>query len=372
MKIYLGRGRVAAGRFSARSDHLGERRVPAAAKMRGMTAAGQDKPKDGSTVTVLLALGANLGIAILKALAGLLTGSAALLSEAAHSVGDTVTELLLLTALRRSRRPADRRHPFGYGKERFFWSLLAAIGILVLGAAFSFFEGYRTLHGHGEEPSRAWVGYLVLGLSAVLEGISFRQGIRQLRSEAARMGETWRSYLATPRDPTVKSVVLEDAAALIGIVLAFAGLALHEVTGSAVWDGGAALAIGALLVVVAYQLAQTNKGLLIGQQANVKLVRAIRFRLVEQPEVEKVVDILTMIVGSDSILLCARLDFQDSLTAAELERICVRIDGSLREEFSDLGEVFLEPVPRNDPELRARVLARYGDILEREDRPASG
>jgi cation diffusion facilitator family transporter len=334
-----------------------------------MATAGSEKQRDGgSTLTVVLALGANLGIAVLKALAGLLTGSAALLSEAAHSVGDTVTELLLLTALRRSRRPADRRHPFGYGKERFFWSLLAAVGILVSGAAFSFFEGYRALHGHGEQQKDAWIGYLVLGISAVLEGISFRQGIRQLRAESVRVGETWRSYLRTPRDPTVKSVVLEDSAALAGIVLAFGGLALHQVTGSAVWDGSAALAIGALLVMVAYQLAQTNKGLLIGQQANVKLVRAIRLRLTEQPEVEKVVDILTMIVGSDSILLCARLDFDDALHAADLERACVRIDGSLREEFPDLGEVFLEPVPRNDPVLRARVLARYGDILERDVR----
>ncbi|GAA5182967.1 cation diffusion facilitator family transporter [Rugosimonospora acidiphila] len=338
-----------------------------------MTTASQNKSQDGSTVTVLLALAANLGIAILKALAGLLTGSAALLSEAAHSVGDTVTELLLLTALRRSRRPADRRHPFGYGKERFFWSLLAAIGILASGAAFSFYEGYRTLRGHGGEEGRAWVGYAVLGLSAVLEGISFSQGVRQLRAESARMGETWRAYLRNPRDPTVKSVVLEDSAALIGIVLAFAGLALHQATGSAVYDGTAALAIAALLVVVAYQLAQTSKGLLIGQQANVRLVRAIRIRLAEQPEVEKVVDILTMIVGSDNILLCARLDFQDSLSAAELERACVRIDASLRQEFTDLDEVFLEPVPRNDPELRARVLARYGDILERDvQRPAPG
>jgi cation diffusion facilitator family transporter len=374
--------RISAGR-EARSE---TRRFPRkraereTAKMGGMTTPehksppGEHKSPDGSTLTVLLALAANLGIAILKALAGLLTGSAALLSEAAHSVGDTVTELLLLTALRRSRRPADRRHPFGYGKERFFWSLLAAVGILISGAAFSFYQGYRTVSGHGGEQSRdAWVGYLVLALSAVLEGISFSQGVRQLRAESARMGQTWRTYLRIPRDPTVKTVVLEDSAALIGILLAFAGLALHEATGSARWDGVAALAIGALLVVVAYQLAQTSKGLLIGQQANIKLVRAIRVRLAEQPEVEKVVDILTMIVGSDSILLCARLDFRDSLTAAELERVCMRIDGSLRREFTDLDEVFLEPVPRNDPELRARVLARYGDILERDvQQPSTG
>src|SRR6266550_2778157 len=141
-------------------------------------------PSAESSVTVVLALAVNVGIAVLKAIAGVFTGSAALLSEAAHSVGDSVTEVLLLTALRRSRRPADKRHPFGHGKERYVWSLLAAVGILVFGAAYSFYEGLHTILSGPAEQTAAWVNYLVLALSFVLEAVSFTQSFRQLRRES--------------------------------------------------------------------------------------------------------------------------------------------------------------------------------------------
>jgi len=321
---------------------------------------------EDSVVTVLLALAANVGIAVLKAFAGLFTGSAALLSEAAHSVGDSVTEVLLLTALRRSRRPADKQHPFGHGKERYVWSLLAAVGILVFGAAYSFYEGLHTILAGHEERTTAWINYVVLAISFVLEAISFTQSFRQLRREARREVVTVRGYLRDPEDPTVKSVVLEDTAALVGLVLAFAGVGLHQLTGQVFWDGAAALGIGVLLVAVAFTLLQTNMGLLIGKQANIRLVRRIRGYLEEQPEVEKMVDLLTMMVGTGRVLVCARLDFDDNLSAAQLERVCVRIDNELRAEFVALDEVFLEPVPRSDQGLRARVLARYGDILDRD------
>ncbi len=327
----------------------------------------EPSPAPESVATVLVALAVNVGIAVMKALAGLFTGSAALLSEAAHSVGDSVTEVLLLTALRRSKRPADRRHPFGHGKERYFWSLLAAVGILISGAAYSVYQGVHTMLGEPGEAVAPWVNYLVLALSFVLEAVSFTQSVRQLRREAAREGTSRREYLRDPEDPTVKSVVLEDSAALIGLVLAFGGVGLHQLTGDVFWDGAAALAIGALLAVVAFQLAKTNMGLLIGKQANLHLVRRMRVFLEAQPEVEKLVDLLTMMVGTGRILLCARLDFDDRLTAGELELVCVRIDADLRGQFGALDEVFLEPVPRTDKALRARVLARYGDVL---DRPA--
>ncbi len=327
-----------------------------------------DEVPAGSRLTVLLALAANVGIAVLKAIAGLLTGSAALLSEAAHSVGDTITEVLLLTALRRSARPADKWHPFGHGKERYFWSLLAAMGILVSGAGFSVYQGiHAILAGSAREETAYWVNYVVLALSAVLEGISFTQSLRELRTQAATEGVGRLAYLRDPEDPTVKSVVFEDGAALIGLALAFVGVALRQVTGEPLWDGLAALAIGLLLMAVAFFLARTNVGLLIGKQANIRLVRRIRVFLEDQPEVEKLVDLLTMMVGTGRILLCARLDFVDTLTAADLERVCVRVDRDLRGLFTALDEVFLEPVPRNDADLRARVLARYGDVL---DRPA--
>src|SRR4051812_38691424 len=179
----------------------------------------ETQQKDEGTLTVLLALFANLGVGVLKLIAGLISGSSALLSEAAHSAGDSTTEVLLLVAQRRSRKPADRSYPFGYGKERFFWSLLAAVAIFVSGSAFAFYQGFHTILGSsgGESSTELWINYPVLALAAILEGISLRQAAGQLRREARRTHSTMRGYLLKPRDPTVNSVVLEDTAAMIGI-----------------------------------------------------------------------------------------------------------------------------------------------------------
>src|SRR5882757_8234377 len=326
----------------------------------GAEEAGKSGEHGESLLTVLLALGANTAIAVAKLVAGLLTGSSAMLSEAAHSAADCGTELFLLTALRRSARPADRSHPFGYGKERYFWSLLAAVSIFTAGALFSLYQGIHTLTGNPEEHQDVLVGYLVLAAAAVLESISLTQAIRQVRNEKAKDDLPLLAYLRRSDDPTVKTVLYEDCAALLGLLFAFGGIGLTQLTGSAVWDGIASLLIGLLLVLVAYLLGRTNMNLLIGRQADSRLVYAVRDRLAAQPEVEAVVDLLTMLTGTDRVLVCARLDFDDSISAAELERACVRIDGELRREFPDLDEIFLEPVPRNDPELRARVRARYG------------
>jgi cation diffusion facilitator family transporter len=319
-----------------------------------------EQERSESTLTVLVALGANLAIAILKLVAGLITGSAAILAEAAHSVADTFTEALLLTALRRSEKPADRRHPFGYGKERYFWSLLAAVSIFTSGALFALYEGFSAIFGEPREQGSAWVGYLVLGGAFVLEGISWLRASKQVREEAASEKRSLREYLRLSDDPTVKTVFFEDSAALVGLLLAFAGLALHDVTGNAVWDGLASVLIGLLLAYVAYLLGRTNLGLLIGRQADPAVVREVREFLRGVPEVEVVVDLLTMVTGTDRILLCARLDFVDGLSSSDLEQACVRIAGELTDRVPDLDEIFLEPVPRTDPNLRARVLARYG------------
>jgi cation diffusion facilitator family transporter len=323
-----------------------------------------------STLTVVIALAANASIAVMKAVAGLLTGSAAMLAEAAHSVADTTTEGLLLAALRQSERPADRQHPFGYGKVRFFWSLIAAVSIFVTGALFSGFEGVRTILGSGEDQTLAWVAFLVLGLSFLMEGVSWIQAVRQIRREQSNEGQQLLEYLRLTDDPTVKTVFLEDTAALIGLLLAFGGVGLHVLTGSALWDGLASLLIGVLLATVAYLLGRTNMRLLIGQQADRRLVRAVYARLSATPEVNQVVDLLTMLTGTDKVLLCARVDFIEPLSADEVERACVRIDDELRREFTDLDEIFIEPVPRADPALRARVANRYGGV-RRDLRPDS-
>jgi cation diffusion facilitator family transporter len=318
-----------------------------------------------STLTVLLAGGVNLAIAIMKLVAGIITGSGAMLSEAAHSVADTITEVLLLTALRRSERPADRKHPFGYGKERYFWSLLAAVSIFASGAMFSFYEGFSTVFGEPEEQTSPIVGYIVLAVAFALESVSWMQALRQVRKESAAADRSMADYLRTIDDPAPKTVLFEDSAALVGLLLAFAGIGLHQLTGSQVWDGVASIAIGVLLAVVAYALGRTNRGLLIGRQADPSIVRGIHQLLSSAPEIEVVVDLQTMLMGADQILVCTRVDFDDSLGAADVERACVRLAGELETTFNDVTEVFIEPVPRTDPELRATVLQRYGDITAR-------
>ncbi|MFI9383432.1 cation diffusion facilitator family transporter [Kutzneria sp. NPDC052558] len=319
--------------------------------------------KQRSAVTVVVALGANVGVAVLKLIAGLLSGSGALLSEAAHSVGDTSTQILLLTAVRRSERPADAEHPFGYGKERYFWSLLAAFGILVSGAAFSVYQGVHTITTPPESDSYAWVNYVVLGIALVLEGTSLLQATRQVRTEAEEHEHSVAAQLRGSDDPTPRAVFTEDLTAVIGIFLAALGVGLHQLTGSAVWDGAASLAIGVLLAVVAVLLGRACRGLLIGRQADPRLVRAIWEWLEEQPEVDDLVDLQTMLTGTDRVLVCARVDFVDSYTAGDLEKACMRIEGGLRERCRDIDEVFVQPVPRSDPQLRERVLRRYGRIL---------
>ncbi|MDQ0378510.1 cation diffusion facilitator family transporter [Amycolatopsis thermophila] len=326
-----------------------------------------ERPDAGgeSTLTVLLAGGVNLAIAIMKAIAGVITGSGAMLSEAAHSVADTFTEILLLTALRRSGRPADVIHPFGYGKERYFWSLLAAVSIFASGATFALYEGISTVLGEPVEQSSPIVGYIVLALAFVMESVSWTQAFRQVRAGAAEQNRTIWKFLRYIDDPAPKTVFLEDSAALIGLVLAFAGLFLHQVTGSEVYDGVASILIGLLLAGVAYILGRTNLRLLIGRQADLTVVRGVREHLASAPEIEAVVDLQTMLLGTDHVLVCARVDFDDALGASDVERACVRLAAELHEEFTDVTEVFIEPVPRSDPELRAAVLARYGEIAKR-------
>lgn len=317
-------------------------------------------PQEESTLTVLVATAVNGAIAVLKFVAGVFTGSAAMFAEAAHSVADTATELLLLTALRRSARRPDREHPFGYGKERFFWALIAAVGIFVSGAVFAIIEGVRAMLGDEVEQTLAWVAYAVLAVSFVLEGISWLQAARQVRAGARAESTTPLRWLRSTDDPTVRSVFYEDTAALAGLLLAFGGVGLHQLTGSSFWDGLASLLVGVLLTVVAYILGRTNMGLLIGRQADRATVMALRDALAARPEVDQVVDLLTMTVGTDRVLVCARLDFADAIGVAQLERACVAIDAELHERFPDLYEVFLEPVPRTDPVMRRRVLERYG------------
>ncbi|MEO9139053.1 MAG: cation diffusion facilitator family transporter [Jatrophihabitans sp.] len=319
-----------------------------------------------SSLTVLLALAANVAVGVLKLFAGLISGSSALLSEAAHSVGDSITEVLLLVAQKRSTKPADRAHPFGYGKERYFWSLIAAVAIFVAGAMFSFYKGYETIFGPEEKPGTLWVNYPVLLAAAILEGISLRQAVKQMSRETRRLRLSLADYVRAPRDPTVNSVLLEDSAAIVGLVLAGLGVGLHQLTGDQVWDGLASILIGVLLLTVTITLARACEGLLIGKQADGRFIRLIEGWLEEQPEVDDVVDVLTMLTGVDRVLLCVRVDFVNSISGGDLEQACVRWDNELREKWPTLDEIFIQPTSRKDPRVRRRVEERYGEALAEE------
>ncbi len=325
--------------------------------------AGHKKDTAGRTFTVLLALAANLAVGLLKLVAGLISGSGALLSEAAHSVGDCTTEVLLLVALRRSDRPADRLHPFGYGKERYFWSLLAAGAIFVSGAAFSIYQGLHTIFGPPESTEELWINYPVLALAFILEGTSFLQALRKVRQQSRSQSRSIVSLFRAPEDPTTNSVAMEDAAALIGLALAGAGVGLHQLTGNALWDGFASILIGGLLLFVAYVLAHACQELLIGKQADPRLLRAIETRLEEEREIEDVVDLLTMLTGAGKVLVCVRADFADEVSAGQMEDACARIDEDLREKFPQIDEFFIQPVSSANPDVRERVVARYGRVL---------
>src|SRR5947209_7001308 len=243
---------------------------------------------DESTGTVLVAIAANFGIAVAKGVAGALSGSAAMISESAHSLADTTNEAFLLVAVKRSNRPADERHQFGYGRERYFWTLLAAVGIFVGGGVFSVLQGVNELRSPNEKSGHFTLTYIVLAVSFVLEGASWLQASRQMRSDAALTHRPFHRQIWDTSDPAVTTVFFEDSAALVGLLIAGLGVGLHELTGNHVWDGLASCAIGLLLAVVAIALGRENRSLLIGEAADPRLQGAVRDLLSSYAEVDSV------------------------------------------------------------------------------------
>lgn len=286
-----------------------------------------------------MALAANLVIAVAKAVGGLLAGSPALLSEAAHSVADSLNEVFLLAALRRSRRPADRRHPFGYGKERFFWSLLAAVGIFVMGGCFSFFQSVEALRNGAEETFGGYVaGMIVLGVALVAEGVSLLRALHQVRRQGG-LG-------AGMRDPALRTVVAEDGTAVLGVTLALVGMALHMVTGQVVYEAAASLAIGALLVWVAYRLGREARDQLIGEAADPAASERIRRLLAGQPEIDSVEALFSMKTGLDTALVAARIDLVPGLDSERVEEVAVRIKRSIADAVPEATQIFLDVTDR--------------------------
>jgi cation diffusion facilitator family transporter len=312
---------------------------------RSLATTKSDDGDGESVVTVIVAGAANLAIAVAKAVAGALSGSAAMLSEAAHSFADTATEVLLYVALRRGRRPADARHPFGYGKESFVWAFLAALFTFVAGAGFSITHGVSTIR-HGEHSGNFTLSYVVLAVSFAIELVSFLRAVRQIRGEAVRWRTTGRGFLRHTADTTVKAVFLEDSAALIGLVVAATGVALTQATGDELYDGLASIAIGVLLLVVVAILVRSNISLLVGQSVPARIHDEIAAELAALPTVTAVPTLLTMRLGPTDVLIAAKVDFADDATGADIEAAADEAERRLAVRYDGIRYVFLDPTGR--------------------------
>jgi cation diffusion facilitator family transporter len=304
-------------------DDLNPSNAAEGAARRSFDVFGSVAGPDGSesAVTLVVALGANVLVAVAKTIAAVITGSASLLAEAAHSYADSGNEVLLMIANRRSRRPADSAHPFGHGREAYVWSLLAAVGLLVAGAAVSITHGVQEVLTP-ESAGDFVVGYAVLGVSFVFEGVSFGRSVRQAKVEAVSMHRDLIAHVMATSDPTLRAVFAEDAAALIGLVIAAAALASQELTGSAIPDAIGSILIGALLAAVAIVLINRNRRFLVGEEAAPRVRAAVLRALLDLPEVDRVTHLRLEIVGPRTITIVGDVD----LVGDDVEsRLAVRL-----------------------------------------------
>jgi cation diffusion facilitator family transporter len=295
---------------------------------------------EGSRRAILAALAANAGIAVAKFTGFAITGAASLLAEAVHSVADTSNQGLLLFGGRRARRSASASHPFGYGRERFFWAFVVALVLFTLGGLFAIFEGVEKLR-HPHEVEALVVAIAILLVAIALETYSLRTAVREARH--VKGGESWWAFVRRSKNPELPVVLLEDVGAEIGLVLALFGVVMSSVTGEPRWDAAGSLGIGILLVVIAVVLMVEMKSLLIGESASPSMETAIRSALDGSPGVLGVIHLRTQHLGPDELLVGAKVAFQPSLTFAELAADIDRAEAALRAAVPSARIVYLEP-----------------------------
>ena len=271
--------------------------------------------------TVVLAFGANLLVAIAKTVAATLTGSASIMAEAAHSWADTGNEIFLVVADRRGSGGRDAKHPLGYGREQYFWSTIAAFGLFTAGAILAIWNGIQELVDP-EPATDYWIAYLVLGISGVLEGISFSQALRQARAAARARGTGTLQQVLNSSNSTLRAVFAEDAAALIGLAIAFLGVLLHQLTGSAVYDALGSILVGVLLGIVAIVLIDRNRRFLVGQEPSDDLNNVALGLLLDRDDVERVTYLHLEFVGPERVYLVAAVDLTGDETE---EHLAVRL-----------------------------------------------
>lgn len=296
--------------------------------------------QSGSRIVVYAALAGNFLIAVTKFIAAAFTGSSAMLSEGVHSLVDTGNELLLLYGLHRAAKPPDREHPFGHGRELYFWSFVVAVLIFALGAGVSIYEGVR--HVMQPEPmENATVNYIVLGLSIVFETASWLVALREFRREKGELG-----YLAAIReskDPTTFTVLVEDSVALLGLLIALAGIFAAQTLDMPVLDGVASIGIGLLLAATAFFLARESKNLLLGEQALPAVQQAILLAAQADEEIRHVNGVSTSQIGPHVVIAALSAEFEDHLTTPQIEACIERVEAAVRSRHPEVLSIFIKP-----------------------------
>jgi len=292
-----------------------------------------------SKKVIFAALAGNTLIAITKFIAAAMTGSSAMLSEGIHSLVDTGNQFLLLHGMKQARKPADANFPFGHGKEIYFWSFIVALLIFALGGGISIYEGLRHLQ-HPEAVTNPRVNYLVLGLAILFEGASWAFALKEFSAAKGKWG--YIEAIQRGKDPSLLVVLFEDSAAMLGLVIAFAGVALSQWTGVLWFDGLASVLIGLILIGTSSWLAYETKSLLIGESASSATVQGIREILNNSASVEHVNEVLTMHLGPDYILANISVDFKDDRTADQIENEIAAIDQQIKQHYPQIRRIFIE------------------------------
>lgn len=295
----------------------------------------------GSTKAILAAMFANFGIAIAKFVAYVFTSSSSMLAEAIHSVADTSNQALLLLGSKRAAKLATPAHPFGYGRERYFWSFIVALVLFTLGGLFAIYEGVHKLSDteHGMTNPQWAIGVLVLGI--FLEGFSFRTAVIESRPLKGR--STWWEFVRRSRSPELPVVLLEDLGALTGLVLALVGVSIAAITGDSRWDAYGTISIGVLLVIIATVLVFEMKSLLIGESAGFPVQRKIITAIIRTEGIEEILDFRTQHVGPDQLLVGAGVKMNPALDAEGVARTIDRAEASIREVVPIAKMIYIEP-----------------------------
>ena len=297
--------------------------------------------------TLWIAFAANMGIAVAKFGAAAITGSSAMLTEGVHSVVDSTNQLLLVWGRRAAKRPADDLHPFGYGRELYFWSFIVAVMVFALGAGVSIYEGI--IHIAAPEPAVSpFIAYGVLAIAFLLEGASTLEAFKEFRESKGKIG--WVAAVRGSKDPPGFIVLLENGGAMAGIVVAAIGLAISQATGDPRFDGMASIVIGVILGLIAFFLAYESKALLIGEAADPELVQALRALVAARPGVTAVGEVLTVHSAPDQITAMLSVDFEDGIFARDVEILVCEIEEEAAVRFPDVSRLYIRPrSPVNRP-----------------------